>query len=197
MTGKVQAKRFMAAAPVAAMAATLALVAGCAPENTTFQRGAHSPGIKFFKPAQGSSAPVVSGACPQVSLRDGTSSMRKFARGVKDDPAKLVMQASLAQATRQCTANESGLTITVMAQGRLVEGPQGKPGASYALPIRVAVIEGDKTIYSQLVKFNASLPAGQTTGQFLFSKNDVTVPATTGATSLVFVGFDEGPYNTK
>jgi hypothetical protein len=185
---------------VAAALAALMGLAGCTAAGTNYSHGQRPPTTLAPPGAgkvEGVSAPVVTGICPQVSLREGTAFLRKYAGNAKDDPSKLIVQASLAETTRQCTTNETGaLTITVMAQGRLVAGPMGKAG-SYSLPIRVAVIQGDQTLYTNLVKINAELPAGQPSAQFLFSKADVTVPAGVSGTARIFLGFDEGPYNTQ
>ncbi len=71
-----------------------------------------------------------------------------YAGNAKEDPAKLVYRASLSEATRACTANETTLTIRVQAQGRIVLGPAGKPGR-IAIPVNVEVLDGDKVLYSQ------------------------------------------------
>ena len=181
------------------MAALMAAMASCTSSSTPFDHGDRSPGIPKAAPAQGASAPVVTGTCPQISLREGTAVLRKGGKGKKgapDDNSTLSYQASLADTTRQCTQNEMGKTVHVMAQGRIVLGPMGKPG-TFTLPIRVAVIDGDKTVYSQLVKTQATLNPGETAGQFLFQKDDVLLPPGTGDLARVFMGFDEGPYNTK
>lgn len=185
----------------AAMTALLAL-AGCQSAGTTTapaaSGGLAAPVETAAAAPAGDQAKVVTGVCPQVALREGTAYLRKYAGKAKDAPEKLIVQAALAETTRQCTTSGDGnLTISVMAQGRLVAGPMGKPGSNYVLPVRVAVIEGDKTLYSELVKMNAQLPAGQPSGQFLFQKADIKVPASIGGTAQVFLGFDEGPYNTK
>ncbi len=185
----------------AAITALLAL-AGCQSAGTTTAPAASGglvapAGTAPSTPA-GDQAKVVSGVCPQVSLREGTAYLRKYVGKAKDEPEKLIVQASLAETTRQCTTSDGGtLSISVMAQGRLVAGPSGKAGSNYVLPIRVAVIDGDKTVYSELVKMNAQLPPGQPSGQFLFQKAGITVPTTIGGTAQIVLGFDEGPYNTK
>lgn len=185
----------------AALSAVLLAVAGCnTPTTSPFDHGTKAPGMEKLSTAKGAPAPVVTGTCPQVSLREGTAFLRKGGKakaGAADDPSKLQYQASLADTTRQCTVDESGATkVMVQAQGRLVLGPQGK-GSKFVLPVRVAVVDGDQTVYSELVKFNVDLPAGQPSGQFLFQKDGVVLPAGTSATARVFLGFDEGPYNTK
>ncbi|MBB4064459.1 hypothetical protein [Gellertiella hungarica] len=197
MTGKVQAKMRMGAA----MTAVLLAVAGCnTPTTTPFDHGNKAPGMDKPSTAKGAPAPVVTGTCPQISLREGTAFLRKGGKGkngAPDDQAKLQYQVSLADTTRQCTMDESGTTkVMAMAQGRIVLGPMGKAG-TFTLPIRVAVVDGDKTVYSELVKFNTELAAGQPSGQFLFQKEGIVLPPGTSGTARIFLGFDEGPYNTK
>ncbi len=184
-----------------AMTALLVALAGCnTPTSTPFDHGTKAPGMDKLSTAKGAPAPVVTGTCPQVSLREGTAFLRKGGvgkNGAPDDQSKLQYQASLADTTRQCTVDEAGTTkVMVQAQGRLVLGPAGK-ATKFVLPIRVAVVDGDKAVYSELVKFNAELPAGQASGQFLFQKDGIALPPGTSPTARVFLGFDEGPYNTK
>jgi len=137
--------------------------------------------------------PVVQAYCPQVVMRDQDAIYSAYAKGGQNSPDKLLFQASLADATRQCTANETTLTINVVAQGRIVEGPAGSPGKT-VLPIIVEVLDGDKAIYSQKVAYPVDIPSGGT--QFLFNKADVQIPnGQAGASRFtrVRIGFDTGP----
>ncbi|WP_223218380.1 PilZ domain-containing protein [Rhizobium wenxiniae] len=136
---------------------------------------------------------VVQAYCPQVVMRDQDAIYRTYARGGQDNQDKLLFQASFNDATRQCTANETTMTINVVAQGRVVQGPAGKPG-SVTLPVLVEVVDGDNVLYTQKVAFPVDMPAGGT--QFIFSKADVQIPnAAGGATRFtrVRLGFDNGP----
>jgi hypothetical protein len=85
-----------------------------------------------------------------------------------------------------------------MAEGGigLVNGDHLAFPGTYTLPIRVAATDGDTTLYSELTKFEASVPPGQGSGQFIFTKPDVLLTSASGLTRL-FAGIDEGPYNTK
>ncbi|MGO4440233.1 hypothetical protein AB4048_21225 [Rhizobium sp. RAF56] len=134
----------------------------------------------------------VAGKCPQVVIRDDGAVLRTYAKGAKDDPQKLVYQASLAQGTRQCRSDGTNLGITVVAQGRLVAGPMGGPG-KLTLPIRVTVMDGNNTLYSDVTNFVAEIPPGETTTQFLFTNDKVSVPGGSGGYTSVYVGFDQGP----
>lgn len=163
----------------------LALVAGCNSSTPTSGLTSAAPG------AQADAAvPVVQAFCPPVVMREETAVYRSYGRGGQDDPEKLVYQASLADATRQCTANESTITINVVAQGRVVAGPAVTAG-QITLPVLVEVVDGDNVIYSQTVSFPVDLPATGT--QFIFSKPDVQIPNAEGGASRftrVRLGFD-------
>lgn len=171
-----------------AMSVLLA-IAGC---NKTQTGGA----IETGGSANASTPAVIQAACPPVTLRDGTASYRTYAKGGKDDPTKVVYQASLADTTRQCVQSEDALKVTVVAQGRVVAGPAGGPG-KLTMPIRVAATDGEKTLYSELTQYPVEVPPGSTNTQFVFTKADVTLPAGAGAEAKIFIGFDEGPYRTK
>jgi hypothetical protein len=168
-------------------ASLLAALAGCSTSTPT-EGLVETTGA----PAQ-AATPVVQAFCPTVVMLDQTAIYRAYAKGGQDNPDKLLYQASLADATRQCTANETTMTINVVTQGRLVEGPAGAPG-KITLPMSVDVVDGDKVIYSQKVAFPIDLPAGGT--QFIFQKADVQIPNAQGGASRftrVRVGFDNGP----
>lgn len=145
---------------------------------------------------------VVQGACPQVVLREGTAFYTVYAKGAKKtpdgqaDPEKLSFQATLSDTTRQCKTQGQSLIITVVAYGRLVSGPAGAP-KTVQMPIRVAATDGDQTVYSELVQYPVTLDDTTGSTQFIFNKADVVLPNGVGPLTKVFVGFDEGPYNTE
>ena len=77
-------------------------------------------------PAQaGADAGRHPGRLPAGLLLDQEANYRTYAKGAKDDPQQIVYQASLADSTRQCVQSETQLTMTVVAQVRLVSGPAG------------------------------------------------------------------------
>jgi hypothetical protein len=171
------------------MAVSLAvLLAGC---------NSASQGLDMSANASAAGAqpvtPVVQAYCPQVVMLEQDAVYRVYAKGGQDDPSKLLYQASFGDMTRQCTANETTLTINVVAQGRIVQGPAGMPGP-VTLPVSVEVVDGDNVIYSQKVAFPVTMPAGGS--QFIFSKADVQIPNAAGGASRftrVRLGFDNGP----
>jgi len=162
-------------------------------------------------PANAGKTPVVmQGQCPFVYLREGTAVYTQYANAPKkrkkndptppaaQDPNSLVMQATLDQTTRQCFQTPGGLVATVVVHGRLVLGPAGKPGSAFTLPIRIAASDGEKTIYSELAQFPVQLAPGESTTQFVFTKQNVSLTEVDpGGLTRLFAGIDEGPYNTK
>jgi hypothetical protein len=147
---------------------------------------------------QGAPSAVVQGNCPRVVLRDGTAFYRNYAKGAKmlpdgsKEPDKLMYQVSLADTTRQCKQTDGQTTVTVMAQGRVIIGPAGA-ASPITMPIRVAIVDGAATTYTDLQPFQISLNPGETTGQFLYTKADVPLPAGSTDLAQIFIGFDEGP----
>lgn len=163
----------------------LLLAAGC---NKTDTGGAIDAGGSAAAPTPA----VIQGACPQVYLLDGTANYRTYAKGAKDDPTKIVYQASLADTTRQCVQNESQLVMTIVVQGRVVSGPAGGAG-NVNLPIRVAATDGKNTLYSELTQYPVEVASGAGATQFIFTKAQVALPAGAGDFAKIYVGFDEGP----
>ena len=172
-------------------ASIVVVIAGCSSStpSTTADLGVAG------QPPAAAVTPVVQANCPTVTMRENTAFYRTYAKGGENDPTKIIYQASLADSTRACTINEVNMTINVVVQGRLVAGPAGGPGR-VSLPVRVSVIDGDTTLYSELTNFSVDLPAGVPSTQFVFNKADITIPTAVGGASKLaklYVGFETGP----
>ena len=61
---------------------------------------------------------------------------------------------------------------------------------------RVAVLEGDNVLYSQLTRHEVQIDTSAGATQFLVTDDNVQVPIQPGSAFRVYVGYDEGPYNT-
>lgn len=177
-------------------ASLLAMMAGCSSTDTK-----NALGLGGEQTAAAPQPTVIQGDCPRIVLRDGTAYHDVYVGGTKPQPdgtrdqAKLMYQASIANTTRQCRMAGDQLVITVQVAGRLVLGQAGAKG-NVKLPIRVAVTDGDKVLYSELVPFDTPLPVNEPAAQFLFSKDNVTIPAGAGS-SVIYVGFDNGADKDK
>ena len=134
--------------------------------------------------------------CPQVTLREGTASFKSYAKGGQDDPAKLAYQASISDVTRSCTRANGLLTMNVAVAGRVVPGPAGVSG-TVKMPIRIAVVEGDKVLYSKLHIHQVAMSNSGAATQFVFNDPNVTIPNPQAQTLEVFAGYDEGPPKKK
>lgn len=135
--------------------------------------------------------PVVQGTCPTVGLRAGTAYYRTYSG--EESQENIVHQASITDVTRQCTLSGSDIVVNVAAAGRLITGPKGSTG-TVEMPIRVVAMRGDEVLYSELTNYSATMESGSS--QFLFSDADVRIPAAQADDVRLFVGFDEGPYDT-
>ncbi len=133
--------------------------------------------------------------CPRIELREGTAILRTYTKGKDGDPNEIIYLATITDATRTCRYQGGQLFMEVVAAGRVVEGPKGKSG-SLELPVRVAIRQGEDVPYSQLGKIQVAVAPNAGATQFIFKDSQVVVPAPTQQNMQVFVGFDEGPYNT-
>lgn len=138
---------------------------------------------------------VVQGACPAVSLREGTAYYSAYTKGGDGDPEKVIHQASISDSTRQCRISGDQMIITVVVSGRVVIGPAGKTG-EVSLPIRVAVLDGENVLYSELQKQAVAVTTGGPAEQFIFTNATVSFPASASRSAKLYAGFDPGPYNT-
>lgn len=133
--------------------------------------------------------------CPKVLLREGTAYFNTYTKGNQDNIDEVIYQATLVDVTRSCTYNGGMVSMVVTAAGRVVPGPQGRSG-TITMPIRVAVVNAEGPIVSELRKMDVSVDATSGAQQFLFQDNQISFPQPTDRVVQVFVGFDEGPYDT-
>ena len=151
--------------------------------------------IGTAKTASGNTAPVVQGACPQIFMKDKDAIFRTYAGGAKTgDADKLAFQASIGDYTRQCSLNDANLTMTVVAQLRVLAGPIGSPG-KVTLPVRITVFDGEDALYSEVTNFPVEVGSGAT--QALFRKDGIKLPVGSGSMVRVNIGFDQGPVSMK
>ena len=133
--------------------------------------------------------------CPRVILREGTAYFNTFTKGNENNPDELIYQANLGDVTRTCTFGGGIMNINVTAAGRIVSGPQGRSG-SINMPIRVAVVDKSGVLFSELRKMNVAINSGVGAQQFLFQDSQISIPQPKDRGVQIFLGFDEGPYDT-
>ena len=133
--------------------------------------------------------------CPRIHLREGTAILRTYTKGKDGDPAEIIYQATITDVTRTCRYEGGLLYMQIVAAGRVVEGPKGKAG-NIQLPVRVAIRQGEELPYSQLGRLDVAVAPNAGATQFIFKDDQIAIPAPRAQNLQVFVGFDEGPYDT-
>lgn len=171
-----------------------AAIAGC---TSSDPRAVLNPGGTDQQAAidPATNSQVVQGSCPQIVLREGTAYYTRYAKGGDGDATKVLYQASISDTTRQCRISGDQMIVTVVASGRVVSGPAGKPG-TVEVPVRVAAVDGETVLYSELQKQPVILLEGMPAEQFIFTNATVAFPASAAGTAKLFVGIDAGPYDT-
>lgn len=132
--------------------------------------------------------------CPPVQLRQGTSFFNTYERGGDQDPDRIVYQASIADVSRNCTYANNVMGVTVAVGGRIVPGPKGKAG-TITMPIRIVLVQDGQVVKSELYKHPVTI--GDTIGatQFVFTDTSIQLPMPVSSKTLIFAGYDEGPYS--
>lgn len=180
--------------PLVGLAALLAALAGC----QSGSGGLFGSGGAAEEPVEQVEQIDLSVYCPRVELRQGTAFYNTYerARGEEDsrDRARIIYQASISDVTRSCRYENGQLHMTVAVAGKVILGPKGKPG-TITMPIRIAVLQGEEVLYSQLHRYKAQVEAVGAT-QFVFSDPAIVVPAPSQRNVRILAGFDEGPYDT-
>ncbi|EEH15691.1 MULTISPECIES: hypothetical protein [Brucella] len=173
----------------------LASLAGCTTSGT--ENGANSSlPTKTTSGEKRISETELRAYCPSVSLRDGTAFFNTYEKGGDKDPERVIYQAALTDTTRSCQYGNGTLTMDIAGAGKVVPGPKYKTG-TIVMPIRVAIRQGDQVVYSKLHKQRVSITNPDTATQFVFNDKGVTIPMPDKQNVQIFIGFDEGPYNTK
>ncbi len=137
--------------------------------------------------------------CPKTVLRAGTETLRLYPEDVteedEDAALKLRFQANILEVARECNYTGDFLGMRVGFAGRVINGPTGDSG-TLELPVRVAVTRGDEVLYSKLHTIPVTIHPGSTVATFRFVDNNIAIAKPESENILIFVGFDEGPYET-
>lgn len=168
----------------------LAALAGCTTSGTNGSGDKAAEGVQRIKESE------LRAYCPSVTLREGTAFFNTYEKGGDKDAGRVIYQAALTDTTRACQYGEGTISINVAAAGKVVPGPKYKNG-TITMPIRVAVRQGDQVVYSKLHKQSVNIANADTATQFVFNDNAITIPTPASQNVQIFVGFDEGPYETK
>ncbi len=171
-------------------AATLALplmLAGC---GATEGIGSNimsvvAPKPQEMDPALYAATPV----CPNVEIRDGTEFMPVFKPGKFGDPSQIMFQASVQRVARDCDMDGETLRIRVGVAGRVLSGPTGATGASN-VPVRIAVIVGDKVVYSKLHQAAVDVQAPDYSALWSVVDDGVMLSIADSKEATIYAGLD-------
>ncbi|MEM6615305.1 MAG: hypothetical protein AAF619_02115 [Pseudomonadota bacterium] len=134
-------------------------------------------------------------SCPIVRLRPGTQSVRRYAPGRELDPQGVRYQATISEGVRECTITTETIAMNVGVGGRIVFGPEGEPGQTLSLPLRVAVVKGSTAVFSQLQPVSVVTNPGETSRPWSSVQRDIVVtrePGDNVEDYQIIVGFDDG-----
>lgn len=127
--------------------------------------------------------------CPEVEIRDGTEFMPVFKPGKFGDPASILFQGSIQRVARDCDTEGDNLRVRVGVAGRVLSGPTGATGAA-SVPIRVAVVVGDRVIYSKLHQAAVNVQAPDYSALWSIVDDQVVMTIAESRDATIYAGFD-------
>jgi hypothetical protein len=112
--------------------------------------------------------------CPEVFIDSGAAMLRSPPDA---DGANVRYQLSLRETARECVIDGDRLMIRVGVEGSAVLGALGQPGA-YGANLRVAIRnqKDDTLVASKTYRVSASIPKGETRGEFQVIADPFIVP---------------------
>ncbi len=143
------------------------------------------PKPKAMDPALYAATPV----CPEVEIREGTEFMPVFKSGKFGDPGSILFQGSIQRVARDCDMDGDRLRVRVGVAGRVLSGPSGSTGAA-SVPIRVAVVIGDKVVYSKLSQATVNIQAPDYSALWSVVDDGVLLTIEESKEATIYAGFD-------
>ena len=150
------------------------------------------------RPSRRNTRPISSSnrATARVQILPGTESLTVYDRGHDGEADFIRSQGSITRTARECHALDAGtLSVKLGVAGRVVAGPKGGAG-TVTMPLRVAVSrQHDGTV---LFSKAFTVPGDAVRARFRrptsarSSTRSSSRSIRTTATSIIFVGFDEG-----
>ena len=144
-----------------------------------------APKPQEMDPAVYAATPV----CPNVEIRDGTEFMPVFKPGKFGDTSQILFQASVQRVARDCDMEGDNLRVRVGVAGRVLSGPTGATGAS-TVPVRVAVLVGDKVVYSKLHQAAVNVQAPDYSALWSVVDDGVVLSVADSKEATIYAGLD-------
>ena len=133
------------------------------------------------------------GECPTLTVSPGDNNITYMAKGGNNDGLSVMHRGEISTTARECSPSlGGGLSVKFGFSGRVLLGPQGKPG-TVTLPVKITVMDGNRaTLKAEQVKVPVTIAADQPVGFFSVVR-EVLVPIPPGASPRsyrILVAFD-------
>ena len=171
-----------------------ALLGGCSSTSLSSLMGSKPAADASASNASAAAAPVAF-ECPQVTVRDGASTLSVSADPSDQSAVNMRYQVTIGQMARECRLVGQTVTMKVGVQGHVILGPAGGPG-QVDVPMRLAVVKtgvDQQPITTKFQRVAVTVPEGNTNVLFTHVEDAISFPMPKGAeidNYVVYVGFD-------
>jgi hypothetical protein len=127
--------------------------------------------------------------CPELEVLDNGAGYRGNAGA---GASASTYQASLTNRARECSFRGNQVVIRVGVEGRLLLGPNGKPG-TYSVPVRIVVKRRQDVVTQKFARVSVTVPSNDTQAEFSYIEENLVLPISEndpGDEYDILVGFD-------
>jgi hypothetical protein len=127
--------------------------------------------------------------CPELDVLENGAGYRGNAGA---GASASTYQASMTNRARECSFRGNQVVIRVGVEGRLLLGPNGKPG-TYSVPVRIVVKRRQDVVTQKFARVSVTVPSSDTQAEFSYVEENLTLPITEndpGDEYDILVGFD-------
>ncbi len=128
--------------------------------------------------------------CPAIDILENAAGYRGGGSGPQ--ASQVSFQASITGTARECIFQGNQLRLRVGVEGRVLLGPNGRPG-SFAVPLRIVVKRRADVVTQRFTRLNVTVPGGDTQGDWSYVEENLVIPVSDADPSAeydVYVGLD-------
>jgi hypothetical protein len=111
--------------------------------------------------------------CPALDILENAAGYRGAGTGAQS--SQVAYQASITSTARECNFQGNQLRMRVGVEGRLLLGPNGRPG-TFSVPVRIVVKRRADIVTQRFSRVSVTVPAGDTQGEFAYIEENLVVP---------------------
>lgn len=111
--------------------------------------------------------------CPGLDILENKAAYR--GGSAAQQASGVGFQASIANVARECIVDGRQLRVRVGVEGRMLLGPNGRPG-TFSVPVRVVVKRRSEVVAQRFTRLSVTIAANEMQSDFVHVEENIVVP---------------------